>query len=326
MERVETEIGWICRGCILQVQGSHAIEELYKKEVAEAGGGGWPQVKAQVGKVVAEEVAGFLGFPYPNISPGVEDRLAMERTARNRLTIVEDFIDLIQKPRLIINVNPKPLRTPGQQDGRVPGSFSLQLDFGSRMLCIKETLTDGLTALLREKCGEPVYEDGYNRELLGIECVPRPARSATGTGAEAASVPAPAAEAPAGGAEAVGPTDQDPEADMGDVGEGDGPTLTKWLLITLPPPPSRGGRRSQGRRPAPGAVPKAAAKGNQKGPVGGGSPGQAGPGGAVPVRPALPPRQPPKGSKGGKGKARKGKGKGKGNKGGRAGGGGRGGF
>ena len=85
--------------------------------------------------------------------------------------IVEDFVGNIMKPRLIVNLYPRYAQVNGEE-GRVIGEFSIQVDFGARMLSVKETPLDVLSALLRKKSGEQVYEN--HPHTTGGVCPPPP--------------------------------------------------------------------------------------------------------------------------------------------------------
>ena len=319
------------RGCVIHVQGSKDLEKLYCETVDTEGGGGFTALKQGAGPLLAREVALFLGYGWPSLLQGGESREDLEPHERNRLDIVEEFTDNITKPRLIVNVYAKIVKADNGGKTRTAECFALQLDFGARMLLVKQALQDGLTAILRERSGAPVWEDGYIDRTIGIQTVQRPGIKSEAAGAvgaaaavdgdgpaeEAASVGAggSAGAAEAGGA---GGTATPPGADgiSGEEMVDDGPT--KWLLLTIPPldlglsrrgkaqGKSRGGGGGQGhgkgRRPAPGAVAKA--------------PPVPPPSVVAPLGPAKAGAKGSKGGKGpkgGKGKSKdKGKGKGKG--------------
>ena len=250
---------------------------------------------------------------------------------------MEEFVDNIVKPRLIINIYPKVLVSEDGSKVRVTECYALQLEFGARMLLVKQSLQDGLTAMLRSECGEPVWDDGWIESTIGLETVQRPgakseqagsddvaeAAAAGGVGADGA-----ASEAVAVGAGAVGPGGAGGSAtppgaggipggddslagaddEMGSI-EGEDGVLTKWLLITIPPLDlglSRRGGKAQ--RYGKGNKGKGKGKGNAPAP---GAVAKAAPTPPPSVAAPLgPSKARGKGSKGGKGpKGGKGKGK-----------------
>ena len=94
-------MAWIRKGTLIHVDGSIAIEKLWRKEVEAENGGGYEVLKRTVGAKVGREVAEFLGYTYPGILdydlapavPGTPDHA--------RYHLVCEFCNNIKKPKLV---------------------------------------------------------------------------------------------------------------------------------------------------------------------------------------------------------------------------------
>ena len=284
IDQLTRDMFWVKRGTTLWVDGSKALEELWQFEVETEGGGGFAEVKLKAGHDLAKEVAEFLGYGFPAVLGPPPSEMVDGSPEWNRFDLVQDFCRAIRKPRLVVNVHARPAYEGGEKVGRVRGCFRVQIDFGNRHGIIKEAILDGLTALLREKSGEEVWDDGLLGEQLGIAVVPRPVEGGGSAGGAAGTDVVMGVGGGAAGSAADlagGP----PEVDLGDTEEGepaaavaaaDCSVLGSWLSVHLPPArtrPSRReenhGRNSKGRsskgsgkstQVAPGAVPKAGAQ------------------------------------------------------------------
>ena len=198
---LQDQVGWIRKGTLLHIDGSTALEKLWRKEIEAPDGEGYEAVKRRAGAVLAKEVAQFLGYSYPGFLQASAAPSGPGTVAYNRYDLVREFCVNIVKPKLVINVNAKWVRGAPAANTREVGRFSVQLDFGTRHLYLRESLGDGLSALLMEKSGMAVWKDQDFEELLAIQTVPRPA--AGGAGEEAGPAASPAAAA-ASGVVAVG--------------------------------------------------------------------------------------------------------------------------
>ena len=333
---VKRELAWMKRGCVIHVQGSKDLEQLHAETIETRDGGGFTAFKRGAGAILAREVALFLGYKWPKLLKEGEVREELEAHDRNRLDILEEFIDNITKPRLIVNIYPKVVTTADGSKERTEECFAVQLDFGARMLLIKQSLQDGLTAMLRHRCGEPVWEDGYIGQTIGLQTTQRPGvKSEAGAGGTAAAAAEGGADRPADEAETEGaggaaeeaqgvgaggtvtppgadgavPGGEDDLAGADDEMEG---TRTEWLLITIPPLDLGLSRRAaKGGGKAKGVAAKGG-KGRGKRPPAGSEPKAAPTPPPNVLAPLGPNKSRGKGSTGGKGPKGKGKGKDKG--------------
>ena len=76
------------------------------------GGGGFTAFKRGAGSILAREVALFLGFEWPKLLKDGKVRDQLEAHGRNCLDILEEFVDNITKPRLIVKIYPKVVTEP----------------------------------------------------------------------------------------------------------------------------------------------------------------------------------------------------------------------
>ena len=61
VENLEEKVQWLARGDVIHVNGSVALERLYKKTVETTEGGGYELFRRLSGPTLVEEVAKFLG-------------------------------------------------------------------------------------------------------------------------------------------------------------------------------------------------------------------------------------------------------------------------
>ena len=270
---VEESVAWIKRGSIVKVRGSLTLEALWQAEVESETGGGFKALKRLAGQHLSQEVATFFGYKWPELLTADERaQLSFGTPDYYKYDIVNDFCGLVRKPGLVVNVYKQNSQGQEVDEGshREPGSFKLQLDFGSRMLLLKDTLCDGLTALLRERSGEDVWDNQTAAEYLGITTVPRPQPGRAGEAAAPEPGQQPAQPATRPGAGAPRQAADGEEEDAGMDGDGDaegagGPELGDvfaapaappatgtrgaldgtWLQVTIPPVKTQ--RRHHGR-------------------------------------------------------------------------------
>ena len=168
----------------MQINSNAVIKRLYTDRVETDGGGGYETIKQLVGQALAKKVALFLGYGWPDLLvEGAHEDL--DPQARNCLDIVEEIHENFSKPRLVVNVYPRPDTQPESQEGRRRGAFAIQLDFGPRMLLVNQSMLDGMVALL-DRSGEEVWNDGYLTDPLRLNTAPQPGQEPKPEGGRAA--------------------------------------------------------------------------------------------------------------------------------------------